>query len=114
MTHPGKQSVLGTTLETIEQAATRVARRTPESATIQVIFDERTTAHDHLHRYRGFSPSQLLLGKTPSDKSTCENPDLAQCSVEVVDEAAKQGLRVKEELYKAYIEEKLSIRKRRT
>ena len=43
----------------------------------------------------------------------CENPDLAQCSVEVVDEAANQGLRVKEELYKAYIEEKLSIRKRR-
>ena len=39
----------------------------------------------------------------------CENPDLAQCSVEVVDEAAKQRLQVKEESYKAYI----SCRKRR-
>ena len=39
----------------------------------------------------------------------CENPDLAQYSVEVVDEAAKQRLRVKEESYKAYI----SCRKRR-
>ena len=30
-----------------------------------------------------------------------------------MDEAAKQGLRVKEESYKAYIEEELSLRKRR-
>ena len=54
-----------------------------------------------------------MLGKTPTDKSVCENPYLAQCSVEVVDEAAKQRLRVKEESYKAYIEEDLSLRKRR-
>ena len=53
-----------------------------------------------------FSPWQLLLGTTPTDKSVCENVDLAQCSVEVVDEAAKQRLRVKEESYKAYIEER--------
>ena len=56
------------------------------------------------------------MEKTPSDKSTCEHPYLAQCtscSVEVVDEAAKQRLRVKEESYKAYIEDELSLRKRR-
>ena len=53
------------------------------------------------------------MGKTPTDKTVCEDPDLAQCSVEVVDEAAKQRLRVKEESYKAYIEEELSLRKRR-
>ena len=76
-------------------------------------FDECTTAHNDFHRNRGFSPWQLLRGKTPTDKSLCENPDLAQCSVEVVDEAAKQRLRVKEESYKAYIEEELSLRKRR-
>ena len=51
--------------------------------------------------------------KTPTDKSVCENADLAQCSVEVVDESAKQRLREKEESYKAYIEEELSLRKRR-
>ena len=34
-------------------------------------------------------------------------------SVEVVDEAAKHRLRVKEESYKAYIKEELSLRKRR-
>ena len=54
----------------------------------------------------------IAAGKD-TDKSVCQNPDLAQCSVEVVDEAAKQRLRVKEESYKAYIEEELSLRKRR-
>ena len=38
---------------------------------------------------------------------------LSACSVELVDEAAKQRLRVKEESYKAYIEEELSLRTRR-
>ena len=57
---------------------------------LKEIFDERTAAPNDLHRNRGFSLWQLLLGKTPTDKSVCENPDLAQCSVEVVDEAAKQ------------------------
>ena len=104
--------VLGETHDTIKQSAIRVARRTPDSASIQGVFDECTTAHNDLHRNRVFSPSQLLLGKTPRDKKVCE-PDLAQCSVEVVDEAAKQRLRVKEESYKAYIEEELSLRKRR-
>ena len=73
----------------MKQSAIRVARRTPDSVTIQQVFDECTTAHNDKHRNRGFSPWQLLLGKTPTDKSVCENPDLAQCSVEVVDEAAK-------------------------
>ena len=102
----------GKTLDTIKQSAIRLSRRTLDSVTLQEIFDECTTAHNDLHRHRGFSPWQLLLGKTPTDKSLCENPDLAQCSVEVVDEAAKQR-RVKEESYKAYIEEELSLRKRR-
>ena len=84
-----KTGVLGKTLDTIKQSATRVARTTPDSVTIQEVVDECTTAHNDLHRNRGFSPWQLLLGKTPTDKSVCENPDLAQCSVEVVDEAAK-------------------------
>ena len=108
-----KTGVLAKTLDTMKQSAIRAARRTPDSVTIQEIFDECTTAHNDLNRNRGFSSRQLLLGKTPTDKSVCENPDLAQCSVEVVDEAAKQRLSVKEESQKAHIEEELSLRKRR-
>ena len=113
---PGEASwnpgIPGKTLDTIKQSAIRVDRRTPDSVSIQEIFDECTTAHNDLHRNRGLYPWQLL-GKTPTVKTACEDPDLAQCSVELVDEAAKQRLRVKEESYKAYIEQELSLRKRR-
>ena len=108
-----KTGVLGKTLDAIEKSAIRVARRTSDSVTMQGIFVECTAAHNDLHRNGGFSPWQLLLGKTPTDKSVFENLDLAQCSVEVVDEAAKQHLCVKEESHKAYIEEEQTLRKRR-
>ena len=108
-----KTGVLGKTQDTIKQSAIRVARRTQDSVTIQEIFVECTAAHNDSHRNRGFSPWQLLLGKTPTDKSVCENPDLAQCSVEVVDEAAKQRPCMKEESHTAYMEEEQTHRKRR-
>ena len=41
--------------------------------------------------------------ETPTDRSVCKTLDLAQCSVAVVDEVAKQRLRAKEESYNAYI-----------
>ena len=108
-----KTGVLGKTLDTLKQAAVRVARRTRDSVTIQEIFEECATTHNDFIEIEDSLPGQLLLGKTPSDKSICENPDLAQCSVDVVDEAAKQRLRVEEETYKAYIEVELSLPKRR-
>ena len=64
-----------------------------------------------MHRNGGHSPRQLPLGQTLSDKSVCENLDLSHCKIEVVDEAAKQRLRVKEECHKRYVEEELSLRK---
>ena len=107
-----KTGVCGKTLDTMKQSAIRVARRTPDNVTSREIIDECTTAHNDLHRNRGFSPWQLLLGKIRTDKTACEDPDLAQCGVELVYEAARQRLRVKQESYKAYIEEELSLRKR--
>ena len=77
------------------------------------MFNECTAERNEVHRNPGTSPWQLLLGKIPSDKSICEKPDLAQRCVEVVDEAAKQRLREKEESYRAYLGEYLSLRKRR-
>ena len=43
-----KTGVLGKTLDTIKHAAIRVARKTPDSVTIQEIFDECTTAHNDI------------------------------------------------------------------
>ena len=46
-----KTGALGKTLDTIKQAIC-AARRTPDSVTIQEIFDERPTAQNILHRNR--------------------------------------------------------------
>ena len=113
LTRPGKPDCLEKTLDTIKQAAIQVAQKTSDTVTTQ----KKTSMNAlqftmTLYKIRAFSPWQLLLEKTLSDKSNCENPDPAQCSVEVVNEAAKQRLRVKEESYKAYFEEELSLRKR--
>ena len=51
-----KTGVHGKTLYIIKRTATRVARRSPDSVTIQEIFDECTAAHRELHRHRGVSP----------------------------------------------------------
>ena len=64
-----KTEALGKTLDTIKQSAIRVARRTPDSLSVQEIFDECTTAHNDLHRNRGFSPWQWLLENTDSQES---------------------------------------------
>ena len=58
-----KTGVLGKTLNTMKQSAIRVARRTTDSVSIQEVFDECTATHNDLHRNRGLSPWQLLLGK---------------------------------------------------
>ena len=45
-----KTGVVGKTLDTIKQSAIRVARRTPDSVTVQEIFDGCSTVHNDLHR----------------------------------------------------------------
>ena len=99
------------TLENIKIGSNMCGSKSPHSVTIQEMFNECTAERNEVHRNRVTSPWQLLLGKIPSDNSICEKPDLAQCCVAVVDEAAKQLLREKEESYKAYLEEDLSHRK---
>ena len=81
--------VLVKTLFSIKQSGNSCGSKNSRQCHNSRNFGECTTAHNDLHRNRGFSPWQLLRGKTPTDKSLCENPDLARCSVEVVDEAAK-------------------------
>ena len=107
---PGKQEFLG---KLLIQSNSKQFVWLEELLTVSRFKKSLMNAHNDLYRNRGFSPWQLLMGKTPTDKTVCEDPDLAQCSVEVVDEAAKQRLRVKEESCKAYIKEELSLRKRR-
>ena len=105
-----KAGVLGKTLDTMKQSAIRVARMTVSQIKKSLMNAPQLTmtyieTEDSLRR--------CCCWERPTDKTACEDPDQAQCSVEVVGEAAKQRLRVKEESYKAFIEEELSLRKRR-
>eukprot|EP00972_Heterocapsa_arctica_P029158 4287038-Heterocapsa_arctica.AAC.1 len=45
--------------------ASRVARRMPEDIDLEELFDMCCMAHNDLHRHRGASPWQLLIGRTP-------------------------------------------------
>ena len=89
-----------------------MARRTPDSVSIQEIFDECTAAHNDLHRNRGFSPWQLLMGKNRETKQLVKILIWLSAVLNWWTKL-RNSLRVKEESYKAYIEEELSLRKRR-
>ena len=52
-------------LDVLKNAATRAARRAPEDTSCEALFDDCTEAHIELHRRRGYSPFQLLIGRSP-------------------------------------------------
>ena len=54
--------ILDKVLEVLKNAATRAARRAPEDTSCEALFDDCTEAHNELHRRRGYSPFQLLIG----------------------------------------------------
>ena len=51
--------------DVLKNAATRAARRVLEDTSCEVLFDDCTEAHNELHRRRGYSPFQLLIGRSP-------------------------------------------------
>ena len=56
--------ILDKVLDVLKNAATRAARRAPEDTSCEVLFDDSET-HNELHRRRGYSPFQLLIGRPP-------------------------------------------------
>ena len=70
-------------------------------------------AHNDLHRPRGSSPLQLLIGRTPKGVGLEAERSLGQRSAEITDAVERSRLEVKTECYKAYVEEELSIQQNR-
>ena len=58
--------ILDKVLDVLKNAATRAARRAPEDTSCEALFDDCTEAHNELHRRRGYSPFQLLIGRSPT------------------------------------------------
>ena len=52
-------------LDVLKNAATRAARRAPEDTSCEALFHDCTETHNELHRRRGYSPFQLLIGRSP-------------------------------------------------
>ena len=59
--------ILDKVLDVLKNAATRAARRAPEDTSCETLFDDCTEAHNELHRRRGYSPFQLLIGRSHLD-----------------------------------------------
>ena len=57
--------ILDKVLDVLKIAATRAARRAPEHTSCEALFGDCTEAHNELHRRRGYSPFQLLIGRSP-------------------------------------------------
>ena len=65
-----RTGILDKVLDVLKNAATRAARRAPEDTSCEALFDDCTEAHNELHRRRGYSPFQLLIGRSPPELPT--------------------------------------------
>ena len=57
--------ILDEVLDVLKNAVTRAARRAPQDTSCEALFDDCTEAHNEPHRRRGYSPFQLLIGRSP-------------------------------------------------
>ena len=105
--------ILDKTLDTLKESATKAARRIADDISVQEIFDMCCEAHNDLHRTRGSSPLQLLIGRTPKGVGLEAERSLGQRSAELTDAVERSRLEVKTECYKAYVEEELLIQQNR-
>ena len=96
---PWRVGFLDKTLDTLKESATKAARRLTEDTTIQDIFDMCCEAHNDLHRTRGSSPLQLLIGRTPRGVGLEADRSLGQRSAEITDVVERSRLEVKTECY---------------
>ena len=67
----------------LKNAATRAARRAPEDTSCEALFDDCTEAHNESHRRRGYSPFQLLSGRSPPGLPLDGDKQLGEVSASV-------------------------------
>ena len=92
--------------------ASRVARRLPDDVNLQELFDMCCMAHNDLHRNRGASPWQVLIGKTPHGEGLISPHDQTpgELSGRFADPegAMLRRLLLKASAYEEYIQHELS------
>ena len=93
-------------------AATRAARRAPEDTSCEALFDDCTEAHNELHRRRGYSHFQLLIGRSPRGLPLNGDKQLGEVSASLTSDG-RHRLHIQRECHRAYLDEEMSLQQRR-
>ena len=104
--------ILDKVLDVLKNAATRAARRAPEDTSCEALFDDCTEAHNELHRRRGYSPFQLLIGRSPPGLPLDGDKQLGEVSTSLTSDG-QHRLHNQRECYRAYLDEELSLQQKR-
>ena len=104
--------ILDKVLDVLKNAATRAARRAPEDTSCEALFDDCTEAHNELHRRRGYSPFQLLIGRSPPGLPLDGDKQLGEVSASLTSDG-RHRLHIQRECYRAYLDEEMSLQHKR-
>ena len=99
-------------LDVLKNAATRAARRAPEDTSCEALFDDCTEAQNELHRRRGYSPFQLLIGRSPPGLPLNGDKQLGEVSASLTSDG-RHRLHIQRECYRAYLDEEMSLQQKR-
>ena len=107
-----RTGILDKVLDVLKNAATRAAKRPPEDASCEALFDDCTEAHNELHRRRGYSPFQLLIGRSPPGLPLDGDKQLGEVSASLTSDG-RHRLHIQRECYRAYLVEEMSLQQKR-
>ena len=104
--------ILDKVLDVLKNAATRAIRRAPEDTSCEALFDDCTEAHNELQRRRGYSPFQLLIGRSPPGLPLDGDKQLGEVSASLTSDG-RHRLHIQRECYRAYLDEEMSLQQKR-
>ena len=84
----------------------------PEDTSCEALFDDCTEAHNELHRRRGYSLFQLLIGRSPPGLPLDGDKQLGEVSASLTSDG-RHRLHIQRECYRAYLDEEMSLQQKR-
>ena len=104
--------ILDKVLDVLKNAVTRAARRVPEDASCEALFDDCTEARNALHRRRGHSLFLLFIGRSPSGLPLDGDKELGEVTASLTSDG-RHRLHIRREYYRAYLDEEMSLQQKR-
>ena len=107
-----RSGILDKVLDVLKNAATRAARRAPEDISCEFLFDDCTEDRNELNRRRGYSPFQLLIGRSPPGLPLDGDKQVGEVSASLTSDG-RHRLHIQRECYRAYLDEEMSLQQKR-